>query len=171
MEKKDQTYSYGCAMVYFKFPDMFKIHNSIDSKDIYTENNDKSYGLENEPHVTILYGLHSDEINDQDVIRFCKEKEIGEITLHNPSLFQNEKYDVLKFDAKNDNLVKLNKILCKKFPYTNDYPDYHPHSTIAYLKSGKGEKYVNLIKKSGGEFKVYPEKIVYSKPSGEKITG
>jgi hypothetical protein len=29
----------------------------------------------------------------------------------------------------------------KKFPFTSDYPDYHPHITLAFVKPGKGKKY------------------------------
>jgi hypothetical protein len=54
-----------------------------------------------------------------------------------------------------------------KLPHTTDYPDYHPHSTIAYLKKGKGEKYTDKLK--GAEYIVNPSKIVYSKPDGNKI--
>lgn len=169
-EKSKDTYSYGCVMLYFRFPEVFKIQDAIDPKDIYEENSDRSYGLEDEPHVTLLYGLHSDKIKDNDVIDCCRDIQIGRIILHNPSLFENEKYDVLKFDAESKSLKKLNKILCDKFPYTNDYPDYHPHSTVAYLKKGKGERYIKMINNTENEFNVFPEKIVYSKPSGEKIS-
>jgi 2'-5' RNA ligase len=27
-------------------------------------------------------------------------------------------------------------------PHTTDFPDYNPHITIAYVKKGKGKKYV-----------------------------
>lgn len=167
MEKSKETYSYGCAMLYFNFPGMEEIHRMIDPEDIYTEEKDRTYGLEDEPHVTLLYGLHSDEINDQDVIDVCKEKKVGDIKLYNASLFENKDYDVLKFDADNEVLFEINKNLEDNFPYSTDYPDYHPHSTIAYIKSGKGAKYVDMLK--GKEFIATPDKIVYSKPDGTRI--
>ena len=167
MEKSKDTYSYGCAMLYFNFPEMEEIHSMIDPEDIYTEEGDRTYGLENEPHVTLLYGLHSYEINDQDVIDVCKEKKVGNIKLYNASLFENKDYDVLKFDADNDVLFEINKNLTENFPYSTDYPDYRPHSTIAYIKSGKGAKYIDMLK--GKEFIATPDKIVYSKPDGTRI--
>jgi hypothetical protein len=57
-EGSNQTYDYGCVMLYFDFPLMDKIHNVIDPKDIYYEEGDRSFGLEDEPHTTLLYGLH-----------------------------------------------------------------------------------------------------------------
>ena len=51
--KEDTEYKYGCVMLYFKFPKMEELHNSIDSSDYEDEDS-----LEDEPHCTLLYGLH-----------------------------------------------------------------------------------------------------------------
>jgi 2'-5' RNA ligase len=131
------------------------------------EEEDGSYGLEDEPHATLLYGLHSDEIDDDDVLSASIKSGIpDELNLHNASCFNNDKYDVLKFDVDDDHLHKINAELTK-LPHTTDYPDYHPHSTIAYLKKGKGEKYTQKLKDA--LYTVNPSKIVYSKPNGDKI--
>lgn len=165
-ESKDQTYNYGCSMVYFDFPKMNEIHSMIEDEDIYTEDGN-SHGLETEPHATLLYGLHSDEIEDNDVLHASTKLGIpSELKLHNASCFNNDKYDVLKFDVDDDHLHKINGELTK-LPHTTDYPDYHPHSTIAYLKKGTGEKYTNKLKDAW--YSVNPSKIVYSKPDGSKI--
>lgn len=37
--------------------------------------------------------------------------------------------------------MDINKKL-KELDYKNDYPDYTPHITLAYVKSGEGEKYI-----------------------------
>lgn len=64
-------------------------------------------------------------------------------------------------------LHKLNKKF-RKYPFTSDYPDYHPHCTIAYVKAGTSDKYIKKL--NDLEFiKAEPEKIVYSKANGEKI--
>ena len=54
--------------------------------------------------------------------------------IHDESLFENPKYDVLKFDVISPLLNKINKKLTKELPYTSDFPDYHAHCTIAYIK-------------------------------------
>jgi hypothetical protein len=54
-----------------------------------------------------------------------------------------------------------------KLPHTTNFPDYHPHATIGYLKPGTGKKYVELFKDK--QYEVVPEKIVYSKPGGERL--
>ena len=59
------------------------------------------------------------------------------------TLFENEKFDVLKYDVVPGILAEANKVVSDKFPNTDTYPDYHPHVTVAYLKPGTGKKYVN----------------------------
>jgi 2'-5' RNA ligase len=162
---KNKEYSYGCSMLYFNFPDMKKLHEAIPADAIHEE------GLETEPHVTLLYGLHSDEIEDNDVIEASKG-DYEEIKLHKLSLFENEKYDVLKFDVKGKGLHAANKRL-SKFPHTTNFPDYHPHCTIGYLNPGRGKEVLKLLKDFPKEFVITAEdmntKVVYSKPDGEKI--
>lgn len=162
------THKFGCSMVYFDMPLMEALHLIIDETDIYTgkEGDDRSYGLEDETHTTLLYGLH-DTVNDEDVIDRSKPEELGDILLSNASLFENDDYDVLKLDASADWLNECNKKL-SELPHTTDYPDYHPHATIGYLKPGTGQKYVDMLK--GMEVKVQPAKIVYSKADGTKVT-
>lgn len=159
-------HKFGCAMVYFDLPLMEALHRIIDETDIYTEEgSDRSYGLEDEPHTTLLYGLHAD-VDDAEVLRRSKPDEYGDLLLSNVSCFENEKYDVLKMDASADWLKECNARLAE-LPHTTDYPDYHPHATIGYLKKGTGKKYTDMLK--GMEVRVAPGKIVYSKADGSKI--
>ena len=172
-EKKGDSYSYGCVMLYFDFPQMNEIHDQINEEDLYTEEEDRTYGFEDEPHVTLLYGLHDDVTLDQ-IKEIIEDIKFPDLVLHNASLFEN-KYDVLKFDIitadsrtdKNnkDVLQNTNEELAK-LPHTNDFPDYHPHATIAYIKKGLGEKYTEKLKDQ--EYTVKPSHIVYSEANGTK---
>lgn len=165
-ENTQSKYEFGCVMLYFNFPELNKIQDTIDPDDIYEEEGDKNYGLEDEPHCTLLYGLHPEVTLDQ-VKEVVSKYKFGPkpLTIHNVSIFKNDKYDVLKFDVKGEILHEINDDL-KQFPYTSDYPDYHPHLTIGYLKPGMGEKYIKQFKDI--EFELKPESIVYSQPNGEK---
>ena len=163
-EVSTQTYNYGCVMLYFDFPEINKIHTAIEPKDVYTEDEDKSFGLEDEPHTTLLYGLHED-VTDENVKEILDGHSYGECTIYNASLFENEKYDVLKFDVSGNGLKETNKEL-QKYPFTSDYPEYHPHLTIGYLHPGKGKKYTKLLQNR--EYKLIPKYAVYSKPDGSK---
>lgn len=169
MENSTSTYSYGCVMLYFNFPELNKIHNQIDSEDIYTEEEDKTYGLEDEPHCTLLYGLHP-EVTLEEIKQSIDNIVFSDCKVYNISCFNNEKYDVLKFDVGYPTkggafLSKANNNL-KQLPYTSDYPDYHPHLTIGYLKPGTGGKYIEKFK--GLEYILKPEYIIYSQPNGDK---
>lgn len=166
------VHDYGCAMIFFDFPEIKDIHTKIDEADIYTkDDSDRAFGLEKDSHVTLLYGLHSKEIEDKTIIGICESEIISNLILYNVSTFENEDYDVLKFDVRYPTkggsfLHKINNKLTK-LPHTNGFPDYHPHSTIAYVKSGTGKKYVEYFKDL--EFEVKPTKIVYSKPDGSIV--
>lgn len=168
-ENSTSTYSRGCAMLYFDFP-IEELHKQINEEDIYTEEGDNTYGLEDEPHITLLYGLDEDVTPDQ--IKEITDKIVwgDKIILRNASLFESDKYDVLKFDTRYPTkggafMHNCNREL-SKLPHKNDYPDYHPHSTIAYLKKGMGKKYVESLK--GLEYEVKPNHVIYSAPDGTK---
>ncbi len=166
-ENSSSNYSYGCVMLYFDFPEIKVIHNLIFPSDLYVDDGDSTYGLEDEPHTTLLYGLH-DEVSPISIDKTLNKFTYGKCKIHTPSLFKNEKYDVLKFDVSGDNLHETNEEL-KKFPHTSSYPTYHPHLTIAYVKPGMGTKYVNMLNRGGlAEFLLMPEYAVYSTPNGKK---
>ena len=166
-ENSPSNYDFGCAMLDFSFPEMDNIHQLIKKEDIYTEEGPQTYGLEDEPHCTLLYGLHK-EVNVKEVEKALDKFTYYTCKIHNPSLFKNEKYDVLKFEVKGDNLKETNSEL-KKLPHTSNFPDYKPHLTIGYLKSGKGEKYVKLLKdKEMDEFELAPQQVTYSSPDNKK---
>lgn len=169
--KEDKgTHDFGCAMLYLSFPELKDIQSKIEEDDIFNgeEDDDRSYGLEDKPHVTLLYGLHDDEIDSKEVMKICKSVEYPDLRLHDISLFEKEKYDVIKFevDCENDALTETNRAL-SKLPNSNEYPKYAPHVTVAYVKAGKGEKYVKMFKDT--EYTAKPISIVYSPPEGDKV--
>lgn len=175
----EQSYDYGCSMLFFSTKPFQKIYKNIDENDLYNEEN---LGIENEPHVTLLYGIHDgghethNRLSDSEIELLIQLSypELDDydnplpLKLQNISYFDKEKYDVLKFDVSGDYIFDINKNLRDHFEYTTDFPKYHPHCTIAYLKKGKAKKYIKLFKKQ--EFEILPQKIVYSRPGKEKQT-
>jgi 2'-5' RNA ligase len=93
-------------------------------------------GIESEPHVTALYGLHE---NDPDSIRsIIEEHSPFEITLGTTSHFPSSgDGDVIKIEVIGRGLHELHKKL-KAAPHTDTHPDYRPHVTLAYVKPGLG---------------------------------
>ena len=86
-EKEGDTYNYGCAMLYFDFPQMNKIHDAIDPKDLYTEEGDRTFGIEDEPHCTLLYGLHK-EVTPEMIQEIVKNFKFEACMAYNASLFE-----------------------------------------------------------------------------------
>lgn len=158
-------YSYGCVMLYFDIPkDKWKkIQDLVNDEDISEV--DGVEGRETEPHITLLYGIHED-VDDKAVEAIINEFSAPEISLSKIGIFENEDMDVVKFDIKCKELNKMNKQL-KELPHTSKFPTYEAHSTIAFVKAGRGKDYKQTLDKDD-ELILKPTKIVYSKPDGTK---
>ena len=100
-EQKKEEPLFGCVML-----DPMKIKgweenhlNGIEEDDIYihpTEN----FGLENNPHITLLFGIHEEEIDPSVVIDLIEQRfkpvvcKISEI-----DIFESKDYDVVKYNV------------------------------------------------------------------------
>jgi hypothetical protein len=56
---------YACLMTGFDIPLWQDVMNIIDPNDLYTE--EEGYGLETDPHTTILFGLHDNEVDVENL--------------------------------------------------------------------------------------------------------
>lgn len=156
--------SYSCLMLDMSFllEDWQTLQEEICSCEVYDD--EPGMGLENEPHCTVLYGLHTQkfsDVTDKVTLKPCKFK------FKNISLFQNGKYDVLKFDIESDDLMKLNREV-SKLPFTSNFPKYHPHATIGYLKSGYGKFYTKMKNKLVGK-SFTSNKFIFSDSNSHKV--
>jgi 2'-5' RNA ligase len=158
-EIKPFTYEYGCVMLYFDIPNWEKdILSLIKKDDIYDVD---SYGIENETHITLLYGFEQ-SVTADDIKKILKDIPKIEIELKFIDIFENNEYDVVKFDINCFYLNELNGKL-QALPSIKTFDVYHPHMTIAYLKHGKGKKYIGEIL---NPIKVKSSKIIYSLRTG-----
>jgi len=108
-------------------------------------------GRESEIHLTVKYGLHTDDWQDvEDVVRGFGPVSV---TLGDTSIFaahENESqrggadFDVVKIDVEGDRLRQLNRLLAERLPHTDSFPEYRPHVTLAYVMPGEGQKYVGM---------------------------
>jgi len=143
MPNKKNTDYQGCAFVKLEIENWDKILKMVDPNDVY-EPTKKEYGLETNPHVTLLYGIKNDIQSDivkklllEVNLPYTIDEVDGKI-----SMFEPADYDVIKIGLKSANLSIYNERL-KELPFKNDYAnEYNPHLTIAYLKKGTGKKYV-----------------------------
>jgi tRNA nucleotidyltransferase/poly(A) polymerase/2'-5' RNA ligase len=145
-EEVKERLEYGCLMLFLDVPAWSKITSVVDKNDLYIMGNE--YGVEKEPHVTILYGFE-DEVTTDEVFKLFKENaplRPIEVRVKGISIFENPEFDVVKFDVNSDELTRLNSIM-KQLPNTSTFPDYHAHITIAYVKKGEGKKYVKPFEK------------------------
>lgn len=162
-KSKNHKYEYGALMLQLKFDNWDNVLSSIDKEDLYDE--EPGFGLEHEPHTTVLFGFHKNADIDKikELVKVNCDDNIT-VKIKNISHFETEKYDVVKYDVESKTLNKLNSLMTKNFDYTNDYPEYHPHVTIAYVKKGKGKKYDKKIENE----KVESNTFKYSSPDGSK---
>ena len=158
-------YKYGCVMIYLDIPNWNEIISFIDPEDLYKPE-DSSKGLETDPHVTVLYGLHSD-VDDVEIQKVADQIDGNKLNLKidGVGIFENKDFDVVKFNIKSDYLHQMNSMF-KELPHTSDYPDYKPHVTIAYVKPGTGQKYKD---ESVNYDLPTVTKMVYSKCNDEKV--
>ena len=168
-EQKDEK-TYGCVMMDAEVKDWEDKHIAgIDPKDVYRKPYDDSFGLEDNPHVTVLYGIHEDEI-DPEVIYDVIQNEMGPltVTIDEIGIFPGEEYDVVKYEVPvTDELKNYREKFEKNYPNTQTFPEYHPHMTLAYVKPGEGKKYA---KKLDEPFDVTFNKGVYSwHENGEQL--
>jgi len=161
-ENKDVKFSYGCVMLNTPFNGWDKITSMIDKDDVF-HGDDGSFGIEEEPHITVLYGLH-DNINLSEIKSLCDDVSIVDYKITGISIFENENFDVVKLDIESDTLNELNSRM-KSLPHTSSYPDYNPHMTISYVKRGLGHKYIKEFNKP---IELSSNKIMYSTPLKEK---
>lgn len=158
----ESTYSYNCLMVKTPLKEWDKITSVIKEEDVY-QTEDGNHGIEDDPHITVLYGLHS-EIGVDKIKEMVHDVSEIEFKLTGLTLFENKEFDVLKFDIDSDSLSELNERMTS-LPHTTDYPEYHPHMTVAYLKSGMGKKYVKEFK---NPVVCKTNEFYYSTTEGEK---
>lgn len=163
-----ESYDYNCLMVQIaiaNYAERFK--TIINPEHVYNVEGDDNYGIETNPHITVLYGIHP-EITLYDIMNLNLPN-INDLDLNLTKIdsFNSEKYDVLKFNIVSKELTKLNKLIKSSVPFTSKYDEYNPHMTIAYLKPGTA---VNYCSKSSKNIKLKASRYSYSLANGMKYT-
>lgn len=102
---------------------------------------DGGKGREDEPHITVKYGLLAKQV-PAELRDIAKATKPFPITLGKISLFKNDENDVVKLDIESPALHELNQRVSDAVPHEDTYPDYKPHATLAYVKPGSCDKLV-----------------------------
>lgn len=141
--------SYDYSTVQLVYPEnvnkeILDFIDQVDPEDVYTDSEIK--GKEDYPHVTCLYG-----IKDKGPDKFNPEGlEVRSVNWLGLSQFASDTnpYDVLIIKVeKSQELQDLFDYCNETYPdNANSFPDYVPHTTIAYVKKGKASKYIDKFK-------------------------
>ncbi len=110
----------------------------IDPADVHPEE-----GLENTPHITVKYGIETD---DAQAVRNAVQG-MGEIPVQiGPvQIFDgNPEFDVVVQSVESTELRELNRRIRDQVPNQETFPRYQPHITLGYVKKGTGDKYRDL---------------------------
>lgn len=121
-------------------------------------------GRENDPHVTVKYGLHTTDVGE---VTAAVSGFVGpvEITLGKTAVFKGEGHDVLYVVVNSRDLRKLNAKIAGNLEVTDTHDGYVPHATIAYLKPGLGKKYADNAELDGLTVEV--STMVFSPSEGD----
>lgn len=116
-------------------------------------------GREMNPHVTVKYGLHTDD--PKDVRRTVSSLAPVAIQFGPVSFFTASDYDALKIEIESKALHSLNGAIADALPHTDTHPTYQPHCTIAYVKPGMGEHYAAKLNGLEGRVAVF-DRLTFS---------
>ena len=112
----------------------------------------------------VLFGIHP-EVPLSDVKKSLVPIRHIKCKTNIIDIFQTPDFDVVKFNIEGNYLKQMNKKLRETVDYTNDHPEYKPHMTIAYVKSGTGAKYKKTL---ANLLLIAPTAYIYSHADGTK---
>lgn len=145
MKHKNTSREYAFLMVDYEGNDFIdKIQSKIKKEHLYTEEDNDDYGIEKNPHVTLVPCLNND-VDINKLKTYLDDISEYDIILTDVSKFECENFDVLKCAVKSNKLIQTNKKIVKDFETHSEYKDYTPHLTIAYMKHGMADKYIEEI--------------------------
>jgi 2'-5' RNA ligase len=145
---------------------------SIADDDIDTE----AGGRETDAHVTIKYGLTAPDasaLGDVQVqlngrLTALKKAQSLSFTLGKSKYFAGADNDVVYVDVKGEDLAAVHRAISAKLPCApSSHPTYQPHATVAYVKSGTGQKYTGWDGLDG--MTVYVEYVTLSDADGNRV--
>lgn len=136
-------YRYGVVMLEIPNINWDEIIKMIDPEDLYHEKG-KSYGIQHNPHVTLLFGLHKG-VSPRSVKQIFKSFDNKiDIEINGIDTFETNPYfDVVKFNVNPQGALQYLFDRLSELPNSNEFPNFMPHITIAFVKKGTGKKYIN----------------------------
>ena len=111
-------------------------NNFLDAtKGLIPVNNLNGDGLEERPHVTILYGIHTPYLTP-DVVEIIETQPRFPVILGDVTLFKNSNgMDVIKADVECPDVYVLRTMFLNMCEYTLAQTEFIPHVTIGFVRS------------------------------------
>lgn len=162
--KENVKYQYGCIMGIVDpktASTLLKISKKLIPDDALFFEEGQEYGRETECHITVKFGF-TNHYSEEAMGKVMSKIKPFSAVLDKIDLFQNPKFDVVKYNVVSEELNRLNNLF-KKLPNKDEYPIYHPHLTIAYVKPGQGKQFLKKI--SPVEIEI--TRMKYSNPVGK----
>lgn len=146
--KEDQpSYRFGCIMAAFNDHTntvIKELQERIPESFLYRDGDMDA--IEPDLHVTIKYGLNIKDFDGFPVNIPFKILRPFDVKITDISYFEQEEFDVLKLAVEPSKiLVSLREYIEERWTWEDKYPVYEPHITLAYVKKGMAEKYINEI--------------------------
>jgi len=166
-KKRKQVHDYSSTQVNLSgkvAEDVKAMAARIADEDLYEDPNDPSFGREDNPHITVKYGLHTTD--PAEVRKVMQGQGPIAVTAGKVSVFKGDQYDVVKIDVDSPDLHKLNKKIADSVKHTDTHPEYKPHITLAYVKPGLGAKYAGAATLEGKEITF--DKLIFSGKDGKE---
>ena len=96
-------------------------------------------GIPNEMHITVKYGLLTEDINE--VMGALAGTQPFTVTLGRASVFHNDKESVVKLGVESRELREFHNKVCKGLKNVNLHPEFRPHVTVAYVIKREDDPY------------------------------
>lgn len=114
----------------------------IQPEDVHTDE-----GLEPYPHVTVLYGLETQDVADIiPIVHGLAVTESMEAIIQGLEIFSpdGKDYDVVVHRIACPGACQLHESLAETLPHATTHPVYKPHMTLGYVRRGAGGQYASL---------------------------
>jgi len=122
-------------------------------KEIISEDILVGQGFEEHIHITIKYGLATDDVNL--IKAFLKNEPPIKVKLGDIGFFKkNPDFDVVIVKVESQDLENLNKRISETFSHRDTYKGYTPHLTLAYVEKGKAARFAGDKHFSGKEITI-----------------
>lgn len=106
---------------------------------------DEDFEFDKYIHITVAFGINVN--TDINLIKEIVRNKPSYFQLTELSLFENYKFDIIKFDVMSSDLRILNHIIKSKMDVKSTFNEYHPHLTVAYVPKGMGMELIARLNK------------------------